>query len=57
MSMVSLTMLVMEVKEETMVAFYLERRVDFLEVTLNPMHRIRRLVYRGSPFAYREISQ
>ena len=45
----------MEVKEETMVAFYPEGRVDFLEVTLNPKHRIRRLVYRESLFAYREI--
>lgn len=56
MSMVSLTRLVMGVKEETMVAIYLEGRVDFLEVTLNPMHRIRKLVYRESLFAHREIS-
>ena len=56
MSMESLMRLVMGVKEETMAAICLEGRVDFLEATLNPMHRIRKLVYRETLFAYREIS-
>jgi hypothetical protein len=51
-SMVNLTRLVMEVKEETMVESYLEQRVDFLEATLSSMPQSRHFEYRRSLFAY-----